>query len=625
MIHRQPNGVTTYNYLKYDLLEVGGRPNAFFGMSLVIDEYKFCPNFKNVLDWFDWLFDKVVNERSVFIGIDAAGSNSSNLKYSIQKFEECSADVEWLKSVLPNIFSVEAKTEILPIDGSFDYSKTGQIIGLNDHEDDTIVLEAFRKYPWVALAPEYPLLEGGGLGKAKKALNYRDFDSKLNEWNQALLPIAIDPSKAKKDSLDSMQKVVDESITNIVAYSKDIRNQEDKQLFLDLLQRFHQLKDNISAVIAKSGTEGGHANTQYCYSCKKYKDISEFRTPTATKCIECESKSPKPLTRRCRKCHKDLPLDLFAPGSDVCVNCARTKVDIKAIIYGSVVAAVIVVAILCYRSCSKTNPDSKHKDIQPNEVVVQIKNPTKNETDLVDTTTFAALVKSSDLERVFQYISDKRDKKNYYPQLHKMINGSLWRIIDVYPSSLKKSDIEEGIANYQIRNYSVLSAIDYSYDEKYWKDLVNAYVKISTYRTKTTLSPSEYSEGLKIIQKYPERFDSSWQDSIEAKRPKEEGDSKQNLTITISKLDKKYKELDKKNYTGESLNNISYTGTVGNFIVIQTNCGTISFSANGPFSDNKEKYNILKIELIKEGSFVYKVSGHDVTIVAKKAVPGMHL
>ena len=36
MIHRQPNGVTTYNFLKYDLLEVGGRPNAFFGMSLVI-------------------------------------------------------------------------------------------------------------------------------------------------------------------------------------------------------------------------------------------------------------------------------------------------------------------------------------------------------------------------------------------------------------------------------------------------------------------------------------------------------------------------------------------------------------------------------------------------------------
>ena len=66
MVNRRDNRETTYNYLRYELREVEVRPNSFFGMTIVLDEGQYCPNFNKILEWFDYIFEKVLNEKNIF-------------------------------------------------------------------------------------------------------------------------------------------------------------------------------------------------------------------------------------------------------------------------------------------------------------------------------------------------------------------------------------------------------------------------------------------------------------------------------------------------------------------------------------------------------------------------------
>ena len=45
VINRRSNGDTIYSYLRYGLREVERQPlNSFFGMSVVVDGYRYCPD-----------------------------------------------------------------------------------------------------------------------------------------------------------------------------------------------------------------------------------------------------------------------------------------------------------------------------------------------------------------------------------------------------------------------------------------------------------------------------------------------------------------------------------------------------------------------------------------------------
>ena len=150
MINRRDNGETIYSYLRYGLKEVDRQPlHSFFGMSLVIDNYQFCPNFKVLLEWFDYLFNKLVNEHNV-IKINDDGV----LHYVIHKFDENSSDVEWLKSNLPNILTQAGQTEIVNYDSSYADGKAGQVVSFNQPVGEKRLLDTFKKYRWISVSSE---------------------------------------------------------------------------------------------------------------------------------------------------------------------------------------------------------------------------------------------------------------------------------------------------------------------------------------------------------------------------------------------------------------------------------------------------------------------------------------
>lgn len=684
MINRQANGSTVYNYLRYDLLEAGGRPHAFFGMSLLIDDFKFCPEFKKVLEWCDWLFEKVVNERSVFFHKNEDDVAPGTLKYAINRFDECPGDVEWLKSVLPNIFSVEARTTLLPIDGSFESGKTGQVLGLNDAEDDEVILKAFKKYSWVALAPEYPLLKDSSIENAATDLDYGDLFSKLGELNSRLLPIAIDPSKADSSELETMQKVVGDSVSNLETYSKGIVDPDEKKRFSTLLQSYRQLNDSIAAIIAKKSAEdkgaeesadsesgngdksiidGEGAQTQYCFTCKKYKSISEFRSPSSTKCIACESldkkvcqqcgqsktsdhfspgsevcnecKSKKSETRNCKVCHRNLPLDKFEPGSSICTGCSHRKSwwdsNKKKLLYGLIAFLLIgSLSFILFRQCSskpifprveKTKSGLSSKK----EVYNAASDPASTSPLLVDSVYLDSLIHSSEssVKMVYDYMSDKTDKERFYPTLHTMINDKIWSIIDSAEVPFSKEKVNESIIKYKIDNQAIIDDIGYSFDTKYWQGLVNDYAKLSSYLSKNTLTNTEFQDGKRILSKYQEWFGQAWQHSLDLKKPQESsstnGDTgnngvKTSLQITITHYDQNENVIGTQSFSDNKP--IGLEGFKGEFYKITTNTGQISFK-KGPFEAARPETNSVYIKLSKVDSQVFTVSGKQITITAK--------
>lgn len=662
MVNRQANGVTTYNYLKYNLLEVEGRPHAFFGMSLVLDDYKFCPDFKEVLKWFDWLFDKIANEKSIFIRSEEGENISTGLKYAIHKFDECSKDIEWLKGVLPNIFSIQAKTSLQPIDSSFENGRTGQVIGLNDNEEDNLILEAFKKYTWVALAPEYQLLKNRSIEDVVADLDYGDLYRKLNECNSSLLPIAIDVSKANLPDLLAMQKSVNESIPNLVSFCKGVQDPNEAQRFFELQKSYLLLAENLSAVISKKTETEKH--TQYCYSCKQNKDSSEFRDSASTKCISCESKEKRtcrecgvqkslnhftgdsdicneckakgPEVRRCHKCHRTLPLSKFASGSVVCEDCSKGYPSPSGLVkpFTIVVAALLIIGIVLLLFVLPHNSHNDQTGEQSSGTTTQTANGEYNiaggkDKQIVNANELQYLIYSGTIKDVFDYLSDKSDKDQYYPDVKKMLDNEFWLLIDGAQVPFDKDVVNEKIIKLKIDNQDIISEIGYEFNAEYWTKLVSDYSKLSTYIQNNSLTDAQYNEGINIINRYPDRFDNTWLQLLQLNKPNRPAsqspitndhiaaqNSSGRLNIVIKRFDADgTSEIDSNSYTDG--NPLGVDGFIGQFVEIETSSGKIRFKA-GTFEETRPTEKSVRIKLTAAGSKIYNVSGKQITITAKK-------
>ena len=102
MVNRKDDGTTVYSFLCYGLMEKEGRPNAFFGCSVTLDDNRYCPDLKGSL--------RVVR-LSVSAGVVGAGNvlffvnDGGILQYKVDKFSDIPDEIDWLKSNLPNIFT----------------------------------------------------------------------------------------------------------------------------------------------------------------------------------------------------------------------------------------------------------------------------------------------------------------------------------------------------------------------------------------------------------------------------------------------------------------------------------------------------------------------------------------
>lgn len=544
MINRRENGDTVYSYLRYGLKEVSRQPlHSFFGMSIVVGNYQFCPNFKMLLEWFDYLFNKLVNEHSL-IKKDEDGI----LHYVVHKFDENSADVEWLKSNLPNILTQAGQTEIVNYDNSFVDGKAGQVVSFNNPVGENRLIETFKKYRWLSISSEIVELQDIMSGEPIEIeLNFEELNGKLNEFNQQLLPIAVDISKGSYADLKRMSDEVQEISTSLAKYLPTIDDPEEKEKFGSLDNKYDSLKESIGTLLSKFSTatkslpqQQPKQDTQYCFSCKQNKPLSHFRSPDATKCIECEKQDrrrtgagtnvPKGY-KTCISCGKKKPARFFNQlGTDICDDCVKAqkpkpipvqegfidklgKMVMSKGFLGALAAIAVVVGV-AFAVINLPNGCS-HQDILGGGGERSDTTRTNIAVAVVDRQELNNLIASNDFKAVYEYVKDKKDAATYKRSLKDIVNRHLWSIVD------SSNTAQEDLTTFYIVNKDFLDFIGFAERDKLaWADIVNDYNKIWNILKKQKVTDKDLEIGYNILTKHNELFPTEWRNTL-SEKPKE--------------------------------------------------------------------------------------------------------
>lgn len=559
MVNRRDNGETTYNYLRYELREVEIRPNSFFGMTIVLDDGQYCPNFNKILEWFDYIFEKLLNEKNIF-----KRNVDGEIQYAINKFDDSVSEVEWIKSNLPKIFSQAAGTNILQYDNTFVSGKTGQIPGLNDEQTDNYYLSIFRKNYWITLSPEFPKQdeimppskEYGIIGGSIE-LSYPDLKNQLDDFNKRLVPIATGVNQGSLDELTKMYDNAKQSYDSLSQYSTFIKGTEEAGVFENLFYDYESLVNSISAFLSKKEDNDTsctslipeEANTQYCYNCKQHKDVSHFQSSSSMKCIECESaeqavnrntkiqcrkcgklkiaeefnkssnicrscqEQEQSQTKTCKRCGEVKPLNAFPLNSDICQECTDRvnwgKFFRKSIIpFFRVFAVLAVFSIIGGIIYGIINKEKKGEGSNSAEIAAN--------SDSVSIDVLNDFLTQEQFENAYKYIANKKDKNNYFSHIAAAIDVWIWEIIDNSNSSdsiALKNELE-----LKIRPLSQIK--DLGIDDKYISTLHDGakdYTRLQTILTKVRISENEYNEGCQILKRIGSKLPSNWGEALSTK------------------------------------------------------------------------------------------------------------
>lgn len=602
MVNRQENGETIYSYLQYGLKEVERQPlHSFFGMSLVVDDYQYCPNFKVLLEWFDYLFNKLVKEQRII-----KKNEDGVLCYVIHKFEEVSDEVNWLKNIIPNIITKseqadDVKVEISKYDKSFFVGNVGQIVCFNKPVSEKRLFEVFHKNSWISVSSE--ILEKEEVNTSRNIADsevieysYEELDEECNKFTEILLSIAIDISCTSVTDLAEIEGKVQKTCINLENYLPTIDNIEEKNKFKNLESKYNSLKDKILTLQSKStGTISTSTSPQgknlYCFSCKKYKPLSHFRSIKSTKCKECEEKDHiEPADNEgykvCKHCGKKKALKAFCNSeTDICDDCSnikqqksensalqRLKENIpltKGFVRISMGLLVVVATIMIIFFSRMKNDNEVHgiARIDSTQIV-------KNSSN-VDIKEVNRFIKSYNFKELFEYIREKQDADKYKSLIKHSVNGYLWKIIDTSTSA------QEDIERFYIENNELLEFIGFDKDDKdTWRETITDYNQMLSIIKKDKVTEKDVEVGKEILKKHSNLFPSDWEARLK-NIPKEETkkeekkvnvitENKMAYTLCYTKVNGKPTSITIK--TGTTY---GYEGLLGSNVIVTTSNGKI--------------------------------------------------
>lgn len=602
MVNRQENGETIYSYLQYGLKEVERQPlHSFFGMSLVVDDYQYCPNFKVLLEWFDYLFNKLVKEQRII-----KKNEDGVLCYVIHKFEEVSDEVNWLKNIIPNIITKseqadDVKVEISKYDKSFFVGNVGQIVCFNKPVSEKRLFEVFHKNSWISVSSEILEKEevntSGNIADSEVIeYSYEELDEECNKFTGTLLSIAIDISCTSVTDLAKIEEEVQKTCINLENYLPTIDNIEEKNKFKNLESKYNSLKDKILTLQSKStGTISTSTSPQgknlYCFSCKKYKPLSHFRSIESTKCKECEEKDHiEPADNEgykvCKHCGKKKALKAFCNSeTDICDDCSnikqqksensalqRLKENIpltKGFVRISMGLLVVVATIMIIFFSRMKNDNEVHgiARIDSTQIV-------KNSSN-VDIKEVNRFIKSYNFKELFEYIREKQDADKYKSLIKHSVNGYLWKIIDTSTSA------QEDIERFYIENNELLEFIGFDKDDKdTWRETITDYNQMLSIIKKDKVTEKDVEVGKEILKKHSNLFPSDWEARLK-NIPKEETkkeekkvnvitENKMAYTLCYTKVNGKPTSITIK--TGTTY---GYEGLLGSNVIVTTSNGKI--------------------------------------------------
>ena len=613
MVNRRENGITTYNYLRYGLVEVIGRPNSFFGMTLLLDENQYCPDFKKIFDWFDYMFGKLLEQNTILYTNDGG-----TVQYRISKFHEVKESVEWIKSNLPNIFSAAAGTLIDNYDFSFSSALTGKVACFNDLEKQANLLAAFKTYRWVAISPIF---------EKSMELEHGELEEKLNSLNKDLFLISTGVKEVSIATLESWEQESTDICEDITKYlHTTILDSEEKESFEKLFNDYQSLKKGLSVLLQKvkkpiveePSTEFVQLKetelTKTCKCCGKEKPLSQFHSPSESTCILCEENVRNHYTKD-KKNERQVVNPFKENGNQI--------KHLKQFIPHGIVAVLLALIVIIYFSMPNSEPTQPTSRKEVNERVENVTTPQKQK---VDVRRFNEYLNNKLFKEAYECIKDKVDANNYINLLREAVVDHLWHMIDDGTSNRNKEDVKADIIEFHIMHKLMLEDIN-TLKEAEWKELTDDYYKLwDIIRKSSSLDENDHNTADKIISKYTdapfykylknikEAIDIKWNIRVIPKVKTIEAHA--SPQITLEKL-----KSDGKTLIGTPIaidRTCGYELNVGEYVVIKYNGASLSIPDNSIYQNNsKPKEGWLRIKITKAGSSIYIVGDIEITITGK--------
>lgn len=372
MLNRRDDGTTVYSFLCYGLMEKEGRPNSFFGCSVVVDGGRYSPDLKTLYEWFDYLMGKLV-ERGVIFKVNGGGT----IQYQVDRFSDAPGEVEWLKANLPNIFTRSSELSMLDYDSSYLARNTGTVTCRHIDTDPRKLVDAVRKSHWVALSPGFAPEE------ELEEVNFADLDAKVNDYNQQLLQIAVRPSADAYPTLTAIEAECSQVMATLDKYARmtqdDIERvncREAKDKYLTLSRTLGALKGKMRPATPtpapKPTPKPKHDDTpkpsklRQCSKCGRRLPPESFPDADSTLCSHCAKTTRE--YHKCSRCGRMKPVSAFTAQADVCDNCLRPSrlpawLTDPLVAGGAIILIIVAVsALLIYRACDNDKPAVQQGD-----------------------------------------------------------------------------------------------------------------------------------------------------------------------------------------------------------------------------------------------------------------------
>lgn len=610
MVNRLDNGETTYNFLCYRIAEAGNRPNAFFGMSLVLGDYQYCSDISKLYDWFNFLFNKLINERKLF---NKQGSEDGlQLQYNVAKFAEDTEDVEWLKTNIPNILS-SPEIKLLKYDASFSNKVTGKIAQFNNEEKPENILKAFKQYRWICLSP---LIDNNPVPE----LDYGELSSYLDGTAKKLLPIAISPEKKHLPLLKEMFEAMKENYNIISDFIKKTKDEESKSLFAELGQRYYDILANQLPQIAKkiedeAGKNPPPTSLKTCSICGKQKPVNAFAEGDSI-CAECRANETQEEIRICKRCGKRKPIGSFSGGDTICLECRNhEKVEPTfpfplKYLYGGIAAVVLVVVIVCaiifipFKQPKEANPGDQDSSEQVGDTLA----------NKVDAATYNSFIAQQNFSGAYNCIKDKDDASDY--------KAGFKNAYEKYLTTLNYEQILRKL----LKDDAIICKF-IGIDNDKWTNFVNDGERIDNYLSKATLSDSERRSCQNLIEKYKNNMiyndkATAWQTSFNKKKNSEKPKTEEYPPITIKSYNSSHQQKEEKTITGNSkiigLSAIEVGGYVDVYCSQQPSPAKILGLSQDPVDAIKQKDGQFRIKPRVIGKWVYNCDYGQITIQVTK-------
>lgn len=606
MVNRRDNGETIYSYIHYGFKEKStGRPaKGLFGMALAIDESLYCPEFNKMFDWFEYLFETIKNTKNIFKLTD-----SEIYQYTIDKFADNTADVEWIKSVMPNIVkSANAGMSLVKYDDLFSKKKSGKILKFNDKEEQVKILNGFRQCRWICLSPD---------NIAEPELDYAELLDCYNELNEKVLPIAINPTKDKKNFLVESQKDCIEYKKSIDDYLKSfVNNADDKQVydsFHDLADKYKSLSSQIGSLLYRINSGNGivvvpPTQKRTCQKCGRSLPLHYFSNDSIAICKDCERQNPPVQKKRCVKCGQMKPITSFHDGKNVCIQCENTsgdsgKIDFlqyltpKNIMIVAIALVAIIVSILAINKCSGGKDDGPTD--RDGDSVTIITPPVVDD-DNVDKAKLTTLLAQGSYSEALSYINKCKDGESYKSQIHAAVSDS---IDNIFQTNIV-SDIKNKLQEFLIVNKALMDDVGFTEDERAAKEkYADDYIYVQNV-LKKQMSIQEYNKAKQLAQQYGLEQELKLLDTMWAAQQTQETirNNQNNTSVTVLIDGANPIKCPPQKYR---------VGKVGQTITIKG--GPVRFvsgNAPGTLTGNN-------IKLTKVGKAVYECNGIQITIEAK--------